>query len=121
MALGKTFGDLVGKTGGRAFDAIFGTPPHELHRRGAVDTSVSAAYAVDSAGLEARVLAVIAAAGEAGITQDGILDAMPDVGYPSVTARLPALIRKGLVVDTGIRRPGRSGRPQRVVRATGAA
>jgi len=94
-----------------------GTAPPLLHRREAGDTSVQAAYAVDSASLEERVLAAVRAAGSAGTTQDALIDALPDVSYPSLTARFSALLRKGLIYDTGERRDGRSGRKQRVLRA----
>lgn len=125
--LGKTIGEIIAGTANnsRAIDALtgktLGTEPHMLHRQDASDTSVQAAYSIDTASIEERVLGVIRAAGMDGITQDGILDAMPGIGYPTVTARLPALLRKGLIIDTGKRRPGRSGRSQRVIRATGGA
>ena len=100
----------------------FGTPAHHLHRAFPTTpgTSVAAAHAVDSAGLERQVLAVVALAGEHGRTQDEVLSALWQMPYGSVTGRYSALLRKGLVRDTGIRRPGKSGRAQRVLVATDA-
>lgn len=96
----------------------FGTEPHMLHRRESGDTSVAAAHAVDSARLEEMVLQLVRSFGPEGCTQDDVLQT-PDVEgmpYSSVTARFAALIRKGFIEDTGKRRPGRSGRSQRVLR-----
>lgn len=97
--------------------ADFGTDPRLLHRTGDPDTSEAAAHAVDSAGLEELVYRDIVAAGERGATQDEILAKHDRHPYSSITARFAALLRKGMIYDTGMRRPGRSGRSQRVVRA----
>lgn len=124
-ALGKTIGEIIAGTARneRAIDALtgatIGTDAVLLHRADASDTSVQAAYSAPTASLEARVLAEIRAAGRNGITQDELINAMPDVKYPSLTARFSALLRNGLIVDTGERREGRSGRNQRVLIATG--
>lgn len=124
-ALGKTIGEIIASTARneRAIDALtgatIGTDAALLHRADASDTSVQAAYSVPTASLEARVLAEIRAAGRKGITQDELIDALPGVKYPSLTARFSALLRNGLIVDTGERREGRSGRNQRVLVATG--
>ena len=102
--------------------ATFGTSPHMLHRSFPTtpDTSVAAAHAVDSTRLEELVYTIVRSYPD-GCTQDDVL-ARPEVKgmpYSSVTARFSALIRKGLIEDSGRRRPGRSGRSQRVLRATG--
>ena len=123
MAIGRTIGEIMHSTApvhrviDTATGATLGTDAPLLHRPNASDTSVEAAYAVDSASLEERVLRIVRDAGDTGTTQDAVLDAMPDVSYPSGTARFSALLRKGLIYDTGERRIGRSGRKQRVLRA----
>lgn len=94
------------------------TPAYMLHRHCAGDTSVAAAYAVDTDSAEDRVLRAIRAAGAHGTTQDALLDALPGMRYPTLTARFSALLRQGRIVDTGERRLGRSGRAQRVLVAT---
>lgn len=60
----------------------------------------------------------IRAAGAHGTTQDALLDALPSMSYPTLTARFSALLRQGRIADTGERRLGRSGRAQRVLVAT---
>lgn len=95
------------------------TEPKKLHRRNAVDTSVQAAYAVDSKKWEAQVYWAIFGFGEKGcISED--LRALPQfegLPYSTVTARYAALIERGYVIDTGERRPGKSGNKMRVMRA----
>lgn len=100
------------------FDLGFGTDPHKLVRTADPDTSHAAAQAVNSAHLEQQVLAVIQGYGDAGCTQDEVLSHFPGYPYSSVTARFKALLDHFHVVDTGERRNGRSGRKQRVLRAT---
>ena len=98
---------------------LFGTPPHMLHRSDSPDTSVDAAHAVDSTRLEELVYVIVRSYTK-GCTQDDVLARREVKGLPysSVTARFSALLRKGLIEDTGERRPGRSGRSQRVLRAS---
>lgn len=123
-ALGKTIGEIMAATvpSKRIVDALsgaeLGTDPALLHRADASDTSVEAAYSVETASVEDRVLREIRKAGESGTTQDALRDAMPDVSYPTLTARFSALLRKGLIADSGERRLGKSGRKQRVIVAT---
>lgn len=93
----------------------FGTDPHTLHRTDSIDTSVAAAYSVNTTKLEETVYQCIKAAGVMGCTQDDVLGKNPGAPYSSITARFSALLRKNLIVDTGTRRKGRSGRAQRVV------
>lgn len=97
----------------------FGTGPEKLVRRQGASTSVHAACAVDSIGLEKEVYEVIERAGRAGCISDDVRDALPYLPYSSVTARYKALMDKRLVEDTGERRAGSSGRMQRVMRAKG--
>jgi hypothetical protein len=125
-ALGKTIGEIIAGTANnkRAIDAltgvVLGTDAPLLHRADAGDTSVQAAYSVDTSSVEEKVLVAIRAAGKAGTTQDALLEALPWITYPTLTARFSALLRKGLIIDTGDRALGKSGRKQRVIRATEA-
>lgn len=96
---------------------IFGTPVHKLVRANDPDTSVLAAEAVDTSKLERMVLLDIVAYGDRGCIQDDVLRQHAGYPYSSITARFKALLDKGYIVDTGERRPGRSGRSQRVLRA----
>jgi hypothetical protein len=95
----------------------FGTPARKLARANDPDTSKEAAQLVDTTKLEAMVYEAICKFGEAGCISDQILDAFPSMPYSSVTARYRALLDKGMIVDTGARRPGKSGRSQRVMRS----
>lgn len=97
----------------------FGTDPHKLHRANATDTSIEAAYAVDTTRLEEIVLTAIRRFGPGGAIQDDILRRFPQHPYSSITARFKALLDKGLIVDSGERRKGRSGRSQRILIAAG--
>jgi hypothetical protein len=98
---------------------LFGTSPIKLVRRDDPDTSFEAAEKVDTTRLEALVYETIAAYGEAGCIIDDVRARFLRFPYSSITARPSALIAKGLVEDTGKRRPGNSGRNQRVMRITG--
>jgi hypothetical protein len=97
------------------YSKSFGTPAHKLARKDGSDTSKDAAESVDTTRLEAMVLAAIENFGSRGAIADDILWMFPQFPYSSITARFSALIRKGFVSDTGERRPGRSGRSQRVM------
>lgn len=81
-------------------------------------TSSDALESIDVPRLEALVLSVIRDAGPRGVTADELLARFPTMAYSWVTARPAALKRKGLVADSGGRRPGRSGRSQAVLVAT---
>ena len=94
---------------------LFGTPPHMLVRKNDPDTSHEAAYAVDTTKLEAMVFKAIESFGYGGCISDDVRRLYPTYPYSSVTARYSALLEKGLIVDTGARRPGKSGRSQRVL------
>jgi hypothetical protein len=95
---------------------LFGTPARMLVRRTDPDTSKAAAESVDTTKLEREVFEVIRRFPD-GATQDMLLDAFPADRSQSITPRCKSLIAKGLVMDTGERRIGRCGRPQRVLRA----
>ena len=79
------------------------------------DTSHAAAASIDATKLEEMVYQAIANSPD-GVTADELLARFPGYSYSSITARPAALKRKGLVKDTGERRPGRSGRLQAVLK-----
>jgi hypothetical protein len=93
------------------------TPYRLLFRTHSPDTSRTAAKKLDSTRLEQMVLDAIVHSGARGMTQDELRDRFPDFSYSSITARPAALKRKGLIVDSGERRPGHSGRGQAVLKA----
>lgn len=95
--------------------AMFGTFWKYLCRKDSPDTSVEAAKAVDSKGLELQVYNIIACFGTNGCIQDDVLNEMPWLPYSSVTARFAALKRKGLVQLTGEKRVGLAGKKQAVM------
>ena len=95
------------------------TPFRLLFRADSPDTSRTAAKRLDSTRLEQMVLDAIVQSGRVGMTQDELRDRFPDFSYSSITARPAALKRKGLIVDSGERRPGHSGRGQAVLKAVG--
>ena len=94
---------------------VFGTFWKWLARKDSSDTSVAAAKAVDSKGLEKQVYDMIVCFGKDGCIQDEVLNEMSWLPYSSVTARFAALKRKGLVQLTGEKRVGRSGKQQAVM------
>lgn len=96
-------------------EATLATPTKHLYRTDAIDTSVKAAESIDVTRLESLVLAAIKGSGFRGITQGELLGMFENYSYSSITARPSALKRKGLVVDTGERRYGASGRGQAVL------
>jgi hypothetical protein len=94
------------------------TPVKKLFRKNAVDTSVDAAMKLKVTTLELLVLEAIRKSKKKGMTADELLGALPNLSYSSVTARPAALKEKGLVVYSGLRRPGRFGRNQAVLVAS---
>lgn len=93
----------------------FGTDPKLLVRRDDPDTSHAAAHAVKTSELEKLVFETIKRFDD-GCTQDDVLALNPTKPYSSITARFRALLDKGFIEDTGIRKAGRSGKLQRVVK-----
>ena len=98
------------------FSQQFGTHPKKLVRREDPETSHEAAEKVDSTRLEEMVYLAIREFGDRGCTSDEVR-AKFNLPYSSVTARYKALEEKGLIEYDG-KRPGNSGRLQRVMRAT---
>jgi|6_EtaG_2_1085325.scaffolds.fasta_scaffold00782_13 hypothetical protein len=82
------------------------------------DTSQEAYDSIDTTRLEALVYKTIYGFGSDGCISDEVRDKHPALAYSSVTARYSKLLDKGVIVDTGRRRPGYSGRNQRVVAAS---
>lgn len=92
--------------------------PHEggpLVRRGAPDTSRDAADRINATRLEFLVFLTVFRFGPEGCISDEVREELSEFAYSSVTARFANLIEAGYIVDTGRRRPGRSGRMQRVL------
>ena len=98
------------------FSLPFGTQAKKLVRRDDPDTSHESAKKIDSSKLEGMVYEAIAKHGERGCISDEIRQQFAHLPYSSVTARYKALLDKGFIEDTGERRAGNSGRPQRVMR-----
>lgn len=96
----------------------FGTEAFRLVRSDGTDTSYEAAHQIDTTRLESMVYEYIYSMGTRGCISDEVREAFPELAYSSITARYRALLDKNLIVDTGIRWPGKSGRKQRVMVAT---
>jgi hypothetical protein len=100
---------------GGAVEKFFGSPAFKLVRKDSPQTSVEAAQAVDSTKLEQIVYEAIKGFPE-GCISDEILEMYPNYPYSSITARYRALLDKGFIEVTGVRR-GKFGRNQRVMKA----
>ena len=82
------------------------------------DTSVEAAYSVHVQPVEIAIMDVIKDATE-GCTAHEVSIKLSHIPLNTLTPRFATLARKGLIEDSGNRRPGRSGRMQRVMIANG--
>ena len=80
-------------------------------------TSFDAAVSFDPSALESIVLGAIRSFGDQGCISDDVMEKLPHIPLVSISPRYARLIEKGLVIDTGMKLPGRSGRKQRVMRA----
>jgi hypothetical protein len=69
---------------------------------------------LDATGLERLVLKALACSRN-GLISDEVRALYPTLAYSSITARYSELLRKGLIRLTGKKRPGKSGRAQRVM------
>ena len=98
-----------------SMERFFGTEPFKLARREDPTTSHQAAQAVDTTKLEQMVYEAIKSHPE-GCISDEILEMYPNYPYSSITARYRALLDKGFIEVTGVKR-GRFGRNQRIMRA----
>ncbi|CAK0740861.1 hypothetical protein CCP3SC1AL1_1110003 [Gammaproteobacteria bacterium] len=97
------------------FNRLFGTDPHQLVRLNDPSTSHEAAQAVDTTKLEQMVYEAIKSFPD-GCISDQILEMYPNYPYSSITARYRALLDKGFIEITGVKR-GKFGRNQRVMKA----
>lgn len=95
----------------------FFTSAKKLVRRNDPLTSHVAAALVNTTELEEMVYFTIRSFGSKGAIQDDVLHRHSSHPYSSITSRFKGLLDKGLIEDTGMKRTGRSGRSQRVVRA----
>lgn len=95
----------------------FGTHPKFMHRKDGHETTVKAAYGVDSVKLEEKVWKAILSFGSQGAIHDQIADVLVREGvhYDSIAPRYSALLDKGYIRDTGVTAIGHSGYEQRVV------
>jgi hypothetical protein len=107
----STFFDNMNETVGR----FFGTAAFKLARREDPTTSHQAAQAVDTTKLETLVYEAIKGFPD-GCISDEILAMYPNYPYSSITARYRALLDKGFIEVSGVKR-GKFGRNQRVMRA----
>jgi hypothetical protein len=98
-----------------SMERFFGSPAFKLVRKEDPTTSHQAAQAVDSTKLEQMVYEAIKSHPD-GCISDEILEMYPNYPYSSITARYRALLDKGFIEVTGVKR-GRFGRNQRVMRA----
>lgn len=86
-----------------------------LHRKTDPETSAAAAHSLRATELEQEVLDFILSKENQGCTLDDVVAAHPHLSIVTISPRFAPLIRKGLVIDTGERRIGKSGRGQRVM------
>jgi hypothetical protein len=80
------------------------------------ETAKEAAQSVDPTKLEQIVLDTIRSFPSGCISQD-VEHMLAEYRASSITPRYRPLMKKGLIVDTGEKRPGFSGRNQRVMKA----
>jgi hypothetical protein len=99
----------------QSMERFFGTEPFKLARLNDPTTSHEAAQAVDTTRLETMVYEAIKSHPD-GCISDDILDMFPNFPYSSITARYRALLDKGFIEVSGVKR-GKFGRNQRVMRA----
>ena len=98
-----------------SMERFFGTEPFKLVRKEDPTTSHQAAQAVDSTKLEQMVYEAIKSHPD-GCISDEILEMYPNYPYSSITARYRALLDKGFIEVTGVKR-GKFGKNQRIMKA----
>ena len=98
-----------------SMDRFFGTEPFKLVRNQDPTTSHQAAQAVDTTKLETLVYEAIKGFPD-GCISDEILEMYPNYPYSSITARYRALLDKGFIEVSGVKR-GKFGRNQRIMKA----
>ena len=99
----------------QSVERFFGTPVYKLYRRKDPTTSHQAAQAVDTTKLETLVYEAIKGFPD-GCISDEILEMYPNYPYSSITARYRALLDKGFIEVSGVKR-GKFGRNQRIMKA----
>ena len=99
----------------QSMERFFGTPAFKLARREDPVTSHQAAQAVDTTKLESLVYEAIKSHPD-GCISDEILEMYPNYPYSSITARYRALLDKGFIEVSGVKR-GKFGRNQRIMKA----
>ena len=104
------------KTFNQFFEDLTQIVNRGLSRNTDPETSKEAAQSVNVTNLEQIVLDVIKRYPNGCISQD-VESELAQYRSSSITPRYNQLIKKGLVIDTGEKRPGFSGRNQRVMRA----
>ena len=104
------------KTFNQFFEDLTQMVNRGLYRNTDPETSKEAAQSVNATSLEQIVLDVIKRYPHGCISQD-VEFQLAQYRSSSITPRYNQLIKKGLIVDTGEKRPGFSGRNQRVMRA----
>ena len=100
----------------QSMERFFGTPAFKLARREDPATSHQSAQAVDTTKLETLVYEAIKGFPD-GCISDEILEMYPNYPYSSITARYRALLDKGFIEVSGVKR-GKFGRNQRIMKAT---
>ena len=98
-----------------SMDRFFGTEAFRLVRKEDPITSHEAAQGVDTTKLETLVYEAIKGFPD-GCISDEILEMYPTYPYSSITARYRALLDKGFIEVTGVKR-GKFGRNQRIMKA----
>ena len=98
-----------------SMERFFGTEPFKLVRNQDPATSHQAAQAVDTTKLEQMVYEAIKSHPD-GCISDEILEMYPNYPYSSITARYRALLDKGFIEVSGVKR-GKFGRNQRIMKA----
>jgi len=99
----------------QSMERFFGSPAFKLVRKEDPVTSHQAAQAVDSTKLEQLVYEAIKSFPD-GCISDEILQMYPNYPYSSITARYRALLDKGFIEVSGVKR-GKFGRNQRIMKA----
>jgi len=99
----------------QSMERFFGSPAFKLVRNQDPTTSHQAAQAVDSTKLESLVYEAIKSHPD-GCISDEILEMYPNYPYSSITARYRALLDKGFIEVSGVKR-GKFGRNQRIMKA----
>lgn len=86
-------------------------------RKGAPDTSIEAALSADLSKNQQKVYFAIKSFGKDGCISDEVREYLNPMPYGSITSHYGFLLEKKYIELTGEKRPGKSGRNQRVMRA----